>query len=352
MKKQNTPFENIYDLFAIRIIFDVPPEREKAVCWQAYSIVTDMYQPNPNRLRDWISIPKSNGYESLHTTVIGPQGKWVEVQIRTTRMDEVAEKGLAAHWKYKGIQGETGMDEWLRSIREILENPELNAIDFMDEFKLNLYDKEVFVFTPGGDLHKLPKGRHGARFRLPHPLRAGMPVRGGEGQRTQRAHQAAAGQRRPGGDTHLAHAETQPLVAGHREHLQGQDQDTPGPEGGGIQGRGDWPRDAHAAVQELEGGPGRRQPVAHGQEIRLQDGERPLPGRGAWQTGPAHRARCLPGHRRQARGHRRRRDEKRGAVHRPRAGSDRRERGRAHHRSRPEARGLQAGQVLQPHLRR
>ena len=158
MKKQNTPFENIYDLFAIRIIFDVPPEREKAVCWQAYSIVTDMYQPNPNRLRDWISIPKSNGYESLHTTVIGPQGKWVEVQIRTTRMDEVAEKGLAAHWKYKGIQGETGMDEWLRSIREILENPELNAIDFMDEFKLNLYDKEVFVFTPGGDLHKLPKG--------------------------------------------------------------------------------------------------------------------------------------------------------------------------------------------------
>ncbi len=158
IKKQNTPFENIYDLFAIRIIFNVPLEREKAVCWQAYSIVTDMYQPNPKRLRDWISIPKSNGYESLHTTVIGPEGKWVEVQIRTARMDEVAEKGLAAHWKYKGIKSETGMDEWLKSIREILENPELNAIDFMDEFKLNLYDKEVFVFTPNGDLHKLPKG--------------------------------------------------------------------------------------------------------------------------------------------------------------------------------------------------
>ena len=158
IKKQNTAFENIYDLFAIRIIFDVAPEKEKSVCWQAYSIVADMYQPNPNRLRDWLSIPKSNGYESLHTTVIGPQGKWVEVQIRTARMDEVAEKGLAAHWKYKGIKGETGMDEWLKNVRDILENPDLNAIDFMDEFRLNLYDEEVFVFTPTGDLHKLPKG--------------------------------------------------------------------------------------------------------------------------------------------------------------------------------------------------
>ena len=158
IKKQNTAFESIYDLFAIRIIFDVPLDKEKAACWQAYSIVADMYQPNPKRLRDWLSIPKTNGYESLHTTVLGPEGKWVEVQIRTVRMDEVAEKGLAAHWKYKGIKSESGMDEWLKSIREILENPELNAVDFMDEFKLNLYDKEVFVFTPTGDLHKLPKG--------------------------------------------------------------------------------------------------------------------------------------------------------------------------------------------------
>lgn len=158
IKKQNTAFENIYDLFAIRIVFDVPPEKEKAACWQAYSVVADMYQPNPKRLRDWLSIPKSNGYESLHTTVLGPQNKWVEVQIRTTRMDEVAEKGLAAHWKYKGIKGESGMDEWLKSIREILENPDLNAVDFMDEFKMNLYDEEVFVFTPNRDLHKLPKG--------------------------------------------------------------------------------------------------------------------------------------------------------------------------------------------------
>jgi GTP pyrophosphokinase len=158
IKKQNTPFEGIYDLFAIRVIFDTPVEKEKSACWQAYSIVADMYQPNPKRLRDWLSIPKSNGYESLHTTVLGPQNKWVEVQIRTKRMDEIAEKGLAAHWKYKGGTSEKGMDEWLHNIREILENPDLNAVDFMDEFKMNLYDKEVFVFTPNGDLHKLAKG--------------------------------------------------------------------------------------------------------------------------------------------------------------------------------------------------
>lgn len=158
MRKQNTAFENIYDLFAIRIILDCPIEREKAECWQVYSIVTDMYAPNPKRLRDWLSMPKLNGYESLHITVMGPGGKWVEVQIRTRRMDEIAEKGLAAHWKYKGIKGEQGMDEWLKSIREILENSDLNAIDYMDNFKLNLYDEEVFVFTPKGDLQRLKKG--------------------------------------------------------------------------------------------------------------------------------------------------------------------------------------------------
>lgn len=158
MKKQNTAFEGIYDLFAIRIILHSKLEKEKAECWQVYSIIADMYQPNPKRLRDWLTIPKSNGYESLHTTVLGPENKWVEVQIRTSRMDEIAEKGLAAHWRYKGIKSESGMDEFLRNIREILENPELNAVNFMDEFKLNLYDKEVFVFTPNGDLHKLPKG--------------------------------------------------------------------------------------------------------------------------------------------------------------------------------------------------
>ncbi len=158
IQKQNTAFENIYDLFAIRIIFDTPLEKEKSACWQAYSIVTDMYQPNPKRLRDWLSIPKTNGYESLHTTVLGPEKKWVEVQIRTDRMNEVAEKGLAAHWRYKGVKGESEIDDWLKNLREILENPTMNAVDFMDDFKLDLYDKEVFVFTPNGDLHKLPKG--------------------------------------------------------------------------------------------------------------------------------------------------------------------------------------------------
>ena len=157
MKKQGCPFEGVYDLFAIRIILDSPLDKEKQECWQAYSIVTDMYLPNPKRLRDWLSVPKSNGYESLHITVMGPEGKWVEVQIRTERMDEIAEKGLAAHWRYKGIKGESGLDEWLNSIRETLENAD-NDMDAMDQFKLDLYKDEVFVFTPKGDLYKLPQG--------------------------------------------------------------------------------------------------------------------------------------------------------------------------------------------------
>lgn len=157
MKKQGCPFEGVYDLFAIRIILDSELEKEKQECWQAYSIVTDMYLPNPKRLRDWLSVPKSNGYESLHITVMGPEGKWVEVQIRTERMDEIAEKGLAAHWRYKGIKGETGLDEWLNSIRETLENAD-SDLEAMDQFKLDLYKDEVFVFTPKGDLYKLPQG--------------------------------------------------------------------------------------------------------------------------------------------------------------------------------------------------
>ena len=152
IKKQNTTFEGIYDLFAIRVIIDSPIEREKAECWQVYSIVADMYTPNPKRLRDWLSNPKANGYESLHTTVMGPEGKWVEVQIRTRRMDEVAEKGVAAHWKYKGVQGEATMDEWLKNLREVLENPQLSGNEYLDEFILNLYDEEVFVFTPKGEI--------------------------------------------------------------------------------------------------------------------------------------------------------------------------------------------------------
>ena len=160
IQKQKTPFEGIYDLFAIRIILDSEPDpaKEKQECWQVYSIVTDMYQPNPKRLRDWLSIPKSNGYESLHITVMGPEGKWVEVQIRTRRMDEIAERGLAAHWRYKGIKGETGLDEWLTSVREALENADNDSMKMMDQFKMDLYEDEVFVFTPKGDLFKLAKG--------------------------------------------------------------------------------------------------------------------------------------------------------------------------------------------------
>ncbi len=158
MKKQKCPFEGVYDLFAIRVILDSCLEKEKLECWQAYSIVTDMYQPNPKRLRDWLSVPKSNGYESLHITVMGPEGKWVEVQIRTERMDDIAERGLAAHWRYKGVKGESGLDEWLTSVREALESSDSNGLETMDQFKLDLYEDEVFVFTPKGDLFKLAKG--------------------------------------------------------------------------------------------------------------------------------------------------------------------------------------------------
>ena len=158
MKKQKADLEDIYDLFAIRVILETPLEQEKADCWKVYSIVTDMYQPNPKRLRDWLSVPKSNGYESLHITVMGPEGKWVEVQIRTERMDEIAERGLAAHWRYKGIKGESGLDEWLTSVREALENSDSSGLETMDQFKLDLYEDEVFVFTPKGDLFKLGKG--------------------------------------------------------------------------------------------------------------------------------------------------------------------------------------------------
>jgi GTP diphosphokinase / guanosine-3',5'-bis(diphosphate) 3'-diphosphatase len=158
MKKQGVPFEEVYDLFAIRIILDSSSENEKSDCWRAYSIVTDVYQPNPSRMRDWLSVPKSNGYESLHTTVVGPRGKWVEVQIRSTRMDEIAEKGLAAHFKYKGIKGEGGLDTWLAKMREILESSEKEDNAFIDQVRSGLYADEVFVFTPKGDLRQLPQG--------------------------------------------------------------------------------------------------------------------------------------------------------------------------------------------------
>ena len=156
MKKQKCGFSGIYDLFAIRIIIDSPEQQEKMQCWQAYSIITDMYQPNPKRLRDWLSVPKSNGYESLHITVLGPENRWVEVQIRTERMDEIAEHGLAAHWRYKGVKSESGIDEWLGNIRAALEHND--DLQLMDQFKLDLYEDEVYVFSPKGDLYKLVKG--------------------------------------------------------------------------------------------------------------------------------------------------------------------------------------------------
>jgi GTP pyrophosphokinase len=159
MKSQNVSFEEVYDLFAIRVIVDADFEHEKSACWKVYSIVTDHYTPNPDRLRDWVSTPKANGYESLHTTVMGPKGRWVEVQIRSKRMDEIAEKGFAAHWKYKEKSGsDNSLEGWLSRVREILENPDATALEFLDDFKLALYSDEIFVFTPKGDLKKMPAG--------------------------------------------------------------------------------------------------------------------------------------------------------------------------------------------------
>ena len=164
MRTKGVLYEEIYDLFAIRIILNAEPEKEKAACWNTYSVVTDFYQPNPDRLRDWVSTPKSNGYESLHTTVMSPTGKWVEVQIRSNRMDEIAEKGYAAHWKYKEGGEASNFDSWINKIRDLLENPDLNAIEFIDDFKLNLFTDEIFVFTPNGEIKNLPKGASALDF--------------------------------------------------------------------------------------------------------------------------------------------------------------------------------------------
>ena len=161
MKKQNIPFEEVYDLFAVRIILDTPNDQEKSACWQVYSIVTDFYTPNPDRLRDWVSTPKGNGYESLHTTVMSRAGRWVEVQIRTQRMNDIAEKGYAAHWKYKDGMNpahESGLESWIQKVRDMLEQNDTNAIEFVDDFRSNLFNEEVFVFTPKGDLKILPSG--------------------------------------------------------------------------------------------------------------------------------------------------------------------------------------------------
>lgn len=177
MKAQNTTIDHIYDLFAIRIILDSPQDKEKAQCWQVYSIVTDMYQPNPKRLRDWLSVPKSNGYESLHITVLGPENKWVEIQIRTRRMDDIAERGLAAHWSYKGIKSQGAADSVMAGIREILENS-TSEDELRKDFAMDLYQEEIFVFTPNGDVRQLPKGATVLDFAFSIHSRLGLTCTG------------------------------------------------------------------------------------------------------------------------------------------------------------------------------
>ena len=179
MRKQNVSFDEVYDKFAIRIIYKPTSKDEKFDAWKIYSIVTDFFKPNPARLRDWISQPKSTGYEALHITVIGPESKWVEVQIRSQRMDEIAEKGYAAHFKYKqGNVGENGLEDWLNKLKETLENQSINAIDFVEDFKLNLYAKEIYVFTPRGDLKSLPKGASALDFAFSVHTDVGLKCRG------------------------------------------------------------------------------------------------------------------------------------------------------------------------------
>ena len=179
MLKQGVSFDEVYDKFAIRIIYKGDPENEKFLAWKIYSIVTDHFRPNPIRLRDWISSPKSTGYEALHITVMGPKGKWVEVQIRSERMNEIAEKGYAAHYKYKqDEEKEDNLENWINRLQEALENPEVNAVDFVEQFKLNLYSKEIFVFTPKGELRSLPKGATALDFAFNIHSEVGMKTRG------------------------------------------------------------------------------------------------------------------------------------------------------------------------------
>ena len=178
MKNQNVSFDEVYDKFAVRIIYRTDPANEKFLAWKIYSVVTDHFRPNPTRLRDWISSPKSTGYEALHITVMGPKGRWVEVQIRSERMNEIAEKGYAAHYKYKHGRKEDGLEEWVNKLQEALENSEVNAVDFVEQFKLNLYSKEIFVFTPQGDLKSLPKGATSLDFAFSIHTEIGLHTRG------------------------------------------------------------------------------------------------------------------------------------------------------------------------------
>jgi GTP pyrophosphokinase len=179
MLAQNVSFDEVYDKFALRIVYKSNPHDEKFIAWKIYSIVTDHYRPSPSRLRDWISSPKSTGYEALHITVMGPKGRWVEIQVRSERMDEIAEKGYAAHYKYKnGASEESGLDVWLNLLKEALENSETNAVDFVEDFKMNLYSKEIFVFTPKGEIKSLPKGATSLDFAFSIHSEIGIRTRG------------------------------------------------------------------------------------------------------------------------------------------------------------------------------
>ena len=198
MLNQGVSFDEVYDKFAVRIIYKSDPENEKFLAWKIYSIVTDHFRPNPTRLRDWISSPKSTGYEALHITVVGPKGRWVEVQIRSERMNEIAEKGYAAHYKYKeGNDGDDSIDVWIARLQETLENPVSNAVDFVEQFKLNLYSKEIFVFTPRGDLKSLPKGATPLDFAFSIHTEVGMKTRGAKvnGKLVPLSHELKSGDR-------------------------------------------------------------------------------------------------------------------------------------------------------------
>lgn len=271
LKKQQVEFEGIYDLFAIRIVLDTPLEKERSECWQVYSIVTDMYQPNPKRMKDWISIPKSNGYESLHITVMGPQNKWVEVQIRTRRMDEIAERGLAAHWKYKGVKAESGLDEFLNTVRAALEAKENNPLDLMQDFKMDLYKDEIYVFTPTGELIKLAKGATVLDFAFAIHTKLGSKCVSAK----------VNGKNVPikytlnNGDS--VSVITSPAQSPKRDWLnfvvtsQGPCEDQAGLEGGDREGRGIRQRDVAAPLQEPENRHGRADHDALYQEERIQD---------------------------------------------------------------------------------
>ena len=255
MRKQRVPFEEVYDLFAIRIIIDCPPDQEKMQCWSVYSVVTDFYTPNPDRMRDWISIPKSNGYESLHTTVVTPQGRWVEVQIRTRRMDEVAERGVAAHWRYKGVGGGgLGSEQWLARLREIVETTAA-AETIEERFDLALSSNEVFVFTPTGDLRKLREGSTVLDFAFDIHSNLGMTCTGGR----------INGRNVSLRERHLQDPASPRRLARHRRDLESQSENQtdparrPGPE------RPARKRGAGAESEELETPPdhrrGRDRPV-------------------------------------------------------------------------------------------